>query len=84
MTCPVWPANPTVGQTVQRGTVTYQWTGVVWDSITGPLDLAHISERYITSISSAPEYLMQEALVAGVAYKAIGVSSAADWVAMTT
>ena len=43
MTCPVWPANPTVGQTVQRGTVTYQWTGVVWDSITGPLSASSIT-----------------------------------------
>ena len=44
MTCPIWPANPTVGQTVQRGTVTYQWTGVVWDSITGPLTASQITE----------------------------------------
>ncbi len=43
MVCPTWPTNPTVGDTVQRGNVTYQWTGVVWDSITGPLTASQIT-----------------------------------------
>ena len=37
---------------------------------------------YITSISATPEYIGQEALVAGVWYMAIGTSSTADWKAL--
>ena len=43
MVCPTWPQNPTIGQTHIVGSVTYQWTGVVWDSITGPLDASDIT-----------------------------------------
>lgn len=35
--------------------------------------------RYSTSISSTPDYVGQEALVSGIWYKSVGVSSSADW-----
>lgn len=38
-----------------------------------------ILSDYATSISSAPLYVGQEALVSGVWYKAVGTSSTADW-----
>lgn len=39
--------------------------------------------RYATSIGSVPTFVGQEALVAGVWYKAIGTSSTTDWKAIT-
>lgn len=44
MTCFSWPSNPTIGQEVTVGNVTYKWTGVVWDSVTAPLKLSQITE----------------------------------------
>ena len=54
MTCPIWPTNPTVGDTFIVGSVTYQWTGVVWDSITGPLKASDITgTAYVLSTVAA-------------------------------
>lgn len=44
MTCFSWPSNPTIGQEVTVGNVTYKWTGMVWDSVTAPLKLSQITE----------------------------------------
>ncbi|MEK4452294.1 MULTISPECIES: right-handed parallel beta-helix repeat-containing protein [unclassified Paenibacillus] len=39
--------------------------------------------RYSTSISSTPDYVGQEALVSGIWYKSVGVTSSVDWKQIT-
>jgi hypothetical protein len=39
--------------------------------------------EYITSISSVPLFIGQEALVSGIWYKSIGTTSVSDWKQIT-
>ncbi|OMD07173.1 hypothetical protein BJP50_31780 [Paenibacillus odorifer] len=39
--------------------------------------------RYVTNISSTPEFVGQEALVSGIWYKSVGVASSTDWKQIT-
>jgi hypothetical protein len=49
---------------------------------TGNTGWSLMNGAYLTSIAAAPSYIRQEALVAGVWYKAIGTSSTSDWKAL--
>lgn len=71
-----------IGSIAQRTNGGAGTTLYVKESGTGNTGWVAVRGGYLTSIAATPIYVGQESLVAGIWYKAKGVSSTSDWVAL--